>query len=352
MNTATPLARYEGLSMVMSPADALKRQRELMAFIKEVMVKDVDYGTIPGTPKPTLYQPGAQKLAELYGFATDFEDLSIVEDWSGGFFFYRKKCRVTSRHDGRFIVAGIGSCNSREDRYAWRWVPAHEVPRGLDLESLATKKRVRGIFRNELPKGANLSDYATEERISQRTKQPYTVYLVDESSYRVPNGDVYSLVNTIEKMACKRSLVAGIIGATRSAGVFTQDIEDMLTGGDRSFFGEAGAPSWVADAEGTDAETVPIVARYAAQIAAATTTNAVGGLKLAIKDDSALDETERASLIEQGRLRYEALKAAKEAKAAKEPADIAERIRKERERRASSGQQPAADDGTGPEGSQ
>lgn len=196
---AMPLAktRDDGLVMVVSPAEARRRVQELQAFVQEVMIQGVDFGTIPGTDKPSLFQPGAQKLAELYGFAHDFADVTSVEDWDRPFFFYRRKCILTSRRDERYIGSGIGSCNSREDRYAGRWVFDNEVPKGLDLESLPSKtfqkRNGGGSFRK----------------------------------FRVPNPDLYSLVNTIEKMACKRAYVGAVIAVTRSAGLFTQDVEDL-----------------------------------------------------------------------------------------------------------------------------
>lgn len=204
-NGSTALARaerdYDGLVMVVSPKEALRRIQELQAFVKEVMVPNVDYGTIPGTEKPTLLQPGAQKLEEIYGFAHVFEDAEKILDWNGGggsgFFMFRKRCVLTSRRDERYIGDGFGSCNSRESRYAWRWVFDNELPAGLDKATLKS-----------------------ETKQSRKTGKPYT-------RYRLPNEDVASLVNTIEKMACKRALVHAIIGATRSAGIFTQDAEDL-----------------------------------------------------------------------------------------------------------------------------
>ncbi len=195
---------YSGLTMVVSPAEAQRRIQELQAFVQAVMVPGVDYGTIPGTDKPTLLQPGAQKLAEVYGFATHFEDVAVTEDWDRGFFFYRKRCVITSRRDGRYIGDGIGSCNSREGRYAYRWVFGNEVPPGIDRRTLKS-----------------------QEFVSRKTGKPFV-------KYQLPNGDIFSIVNTLEKMACKRALVAAIIGVTRSAGIFTQDLEDLP----REVFGE------------------------------------------------------------------------------------------------------------------
>jgi hypothetical protein len=198
-NTALALHDHEqpaGLVMVVSPSEARRRLEELRAFVRSVMVKDVDYGKIPGTDKDSLYQPGAQKLAEIYGFATSFEDVESVQDWDKPFFLYRKRCVLTSARDGRFVASGVGSCNSREDRYAWRWVFENEIPKGVDKVSLRNKTR------------------------RSKNGKPYT-------TFRVPTEDIYSVVNTLEKMACKRALVHAVIGATRSSGIFTQDVEDM-----------------------------------------------------------------------------------------------------------------------------
>src|SRR6185295_4560350 len=47
---------------------ALKKGQERVRLIqRELMEKDEDYGIIPGTPKPTLLKPGAEKLCNVYG---------------------------------------------------------------------------------------------------------------------------------------------------------------------------------------------------------------------------------------------------------------------------------------------
>lgn len=150
--------QYVGLTMVSSPQLAQQRLAQLQDFVKEVMIEGVDHGTIPGTPKPTLYQPGAQKLCEIYGLAPEFEFTSRREDWENGFLAYEARCTLISRRDGGKVGTGIGACNSQESRY---------------------KKR-----------------------------------------------SAADLQNTLMKMACKRALVHAVLGATRSAGIFTQDIED------------------------------------------------------------------------------------------------------------------------------
>lgn len=206
-----PTEKYRGLEMAISPTEARRRLQELQAFVKSVMHEGEDYGTIPGTKKPTLYKPGAEKLCEVYCLGWHYEDVEIVQDWGEGFFFYRKRAVLFSRRDGRTICEGVGSCNSREDKYAWRW-----------------------LFENELPAGTDKKELHSERRTSKKSGKPYTVY-------RVPNADPYSLVNTIEKMAAKRALVDAAKGATRSSGIFTQDVEDLPVG---AFGKEEPTRSW------------------------------------------------------------------------------------------------------------
>jgi hypothetical protein len=191
-----PDAKYEGLMMVTSPSEAQRRLQEIQAFVKTNMTPGVDFGVIPGTDKPSLYQPGAQKLAEIYGFSTSFKDVETIQDWERPFFLYRKKAIIESRRDGRFIGEGVGSCNSKESRYAYRWIFANEIPKGIDRSTLKSETK------------------------TSRNGKEYT-------RFRMPNEDIYSLVNTIEKMACKRALVHAVIGATRSSALFTQDVEDL-----------------------------------------------------------------------------------------------------------------------------
>ena len=54
-----------------------------------------------------------------------------------------------------------------------------------------------------------------------------------ESKYR--NQDSFSIVNTILKMAKKRALIDAVLSATRSSGIFTQDVEDYTGSNEHPF---------------------------------------------------------------------------------------------------------------------
>jgi hypothetical protein len=53
------------------------------------------------------------------------------------------------------------------------------------------------------------------------------VWELDETWYRVPNEDMADVVNTLQKMAYKRALVAATLLAINASEFFTQDVEDM-----------------------------------------------------------------------------------------------------------------------------
>lgn len=165
------------------------------------MVKGQDYGVIPGTNKPTLLKPGAEKIAKLLGLADQYEIIDRQEDWNKPFFSYLVRCRLTHVSSGVIISEGLGECNSMESRYRWRWV-----------------------FQSELPAHAQNGDKQEHDR-------PVTKLVNTRNGkvrmYRVDNDDVFSQVNTILKIAKKRALVDAALSAGRLSDVFTQDIEDM-----------------------------------------------------------------------------------------------------------------------------
>jgi hypothetical protein len=217
-------AVQEGLTMVCAPSEAQKRMQELQAFVQTNMQRDVDYGVIPGTDKPSLYQPGAQKLAEIYGFGHRFQVVEQVKDWGAGFFYFEYKCQIFLRRTDQPVAEGIGSCNSKESKYADRWMFESELPEAIDKATLKTRTGV-----------------------SRKNGRPFTMF-------RVPNPDPFSIVNTLQKMAAKRAYIHAVISATRSSGILTQDVEDLPP---EAFGAARESRSWVDDAEPQPAKAPP-----------------------------------------------------------------------------------------------
>lgn len=229
--------------------DALERHKMMVKFTKEIMVENVDYGTIPGTNKPTLLKPGAERLCTFFGLCPEFIIDQRVEDWTGDqhrgepFFFYSFKCIL--RRNGIALGEGIGSCNTWEAKYRYRWVPEKKVPPHLDKEALEMQDRTTREFAFAIEKAETTGKYgkpaahwqrfqdaidngtAVEVMVKAKSGREMKAYEIPEVMYRVPNGDVADAVNTCQKMAQKRALVAAVLIAVNASEFFTQDLEDL-----------------------------------------------------------------------------------------------------------------------------
>jgi hypothetical protein len=105
------------------PSDFLRTSEyynSIRDFISKCMVDKVDYGLIKGTNKPSLYQPGAQKLLKFANLTHSFPpaDFAKTENWNDNppFLHYMVRC-VLHDKDGKPVGESYGSCNSREAMY-------------------------------------------------------------------------------------------------------------------------------------------------------------------------------------------------------------------------------------------
>lgn len=174
----------------------LKDIEVFRALVRAELKEKTDYGTIPGTDKPTLYLPGAQKITKLLICRPEFEDLGVTEDWENNFFSYRIKCRLVSLITGQVVDQGIGLCHSRESKYAYRWKWPNEV--------------------------------SSESRAGLKTKTTKKKNGQVVTLYRVPNEDIADQANTLYKMAKKRAYVDAAISGGCLSELFTQDLEDLV----------------------------------------------------------------------------------------------------------------------------
>jgi hypothetical protein len=83
---------------------------------RRMLKPDVDYGVIPGTPKPTLYKPGAEKL--LAHFKLSVADALVEkEDLGEGHLDYVVRLPIVNRATGEVVGVGVGSCSTKERKY-------------------------------------------------------------------------------------------------------------------------------------------------------------------------------------------------------------------------------------------
>lgn len=166
----------------------------IQQVLKSVFVKDVHYGTIPGTPKPTLYKPGAEKIMVLFRLNGKpvIEDLSSEDEIR-----YRVSIMVTHQITKNEIGWGVGECSSNETKYKW----------------------IKAKFPSEWE---GTPETHRREIWKEGKEKPYKIQQI--------RANISDVANTVLKIAKKRALVDATLTCTAASDVFDQDIEDMPEG--------------------------------------------------------------------------------------------------------------------------
>lgn len=208
---------------VMPLAIAVQRRDSIVQFTKQIMVRDTDYGVVPGTgSKPSLLKPGAEKLCSFFGLAPVFVPVETVQDWTGkehdgeAFFLYRYRCELY--RNGVMVGSGIGSCNSWESKYRYR-----------TAEKVCPNCHQPAIIAGKAEYGGGWVCFKKKGGCGAKFPENHPA-IVNQPSGKVANPDPADIVNTVDKMAQKRALVAATLIAVNASEFFTQDIEDMASG--------------------------------------------------------------------------------------------------------------------------
>lgn len=205
---------------VMDLSFAKQRMTELQHFCADYLQESKDggtdggdYGIIPGAgKKKVLLKSGADKLCDVYGLADRYRIIRAVEDFDHGLFDYTIQCELYRKTDEMFVGSGLGSCSSYESKYRWR-ESQRSCPKCAKNAIIKGREEYGGgwvCFKKKDGCGAKFSD----------TDPAITSQVVG----RAENPDIVDTKNTVLKMAKKRAKIDAVIGATRSSGIFTQDL--------------------------------------------------------------------------------------------------------------------------------
>ncbi len=180
-----------GAGQALSVAHMQSRSELVRQVMANVLEDGKDYGRIPGTDKPTLYKPGAEKLCLTFALAPSepqVEDLSTCEA-------IRYRVQVPIKNvDDRVLAVGIGEASTDEEKYRWKRPVCDE-----EFDEAPTTQR-----RTKWAKGRDGAYQVKQIRTSPA-----------------------DLANTVLKMAHKRALIAATLMATGASSVFNQDLEDF-----------------------------------------------------------------------------------------------------------------------------
>lgn len=231
----------------------IARKNALAQVIKEVLIEGTDYGIQPGSvnDQKVLKKSGAEKLISTFGLAPRIVSEEKIEDWTGEQhggepFFYYKYVIALYRGDLYMGEAG-GSCNSWETKYRWRWISEAEAKDRPDYAKLPKRGGRRKLFEPDfaLEKMQTTGQYGKPQEYWDRFKAAVEAKTanriqkqlgkrqfwgweieVDDTLVRIPNPNASDIVNTVQKMAYKRALVAPVLVVTNCSDAFTQDLDE------------------------------------------------------------------------------------------------------------------------------
>lgn len=160
------------MSLVMN-ADMKTVTKQLQAIanfqsvVQSQLKKGQDYGEIPGTNKPTLLKPGAEKILMLFGAVSEYEEIERVQDYDHGFFAYTIKCTLRQQN-GQKITEGLGHCNTKEkkyinqDAYTLANTCLKMAKKRAQVDATLTIASLSEIFTQDIE---DLTDFAKRERV-------------------------------------------------------------------------------------------------------------------------------------------------------------------------------------------
>lgn len=177
----------------------------------KAMVENVDYGRIPGTDKPTLFKPGAEKLGVLFQLDIQIENEKRWAD--DGHLTVISKATAYHAPSGTRLAFGEGVCSTRERKYGKR----QGMPSCPNCGKPIRKSK------NPTPQQ---SFYCWAKKGGCGVNYPEGQFS-DADFEEIDNPDLADTYNTVVKMAAKRARVDAVLAATGASALFTQDVEDL-----------------------------------------------------------------------------------------------------------------------------
>jgi hypothetical protein len=196
----------------LSVQQVVDQAAKIQEVMKAVMHKDEHYGVIPGTKKPTLLKAGAEKLCLVFRLDPQY---SIIEKMTGDHLTIFSTCVLYHIPTGNRMGSGMGSCSTKEQKYAYRQAGRACPACGLEGSIQRSKFGNKGWYCY-----AKMGGCGVEFEPDDKT-------ITEQDTKRVANPDIADQYNTVLKMANKRSLIAAVLNVTAASDLFTQDLEDL-----------------------------------------------------------------------------------------------------------------------------
>lgn len=142
-------------TLVLAPDEAKALVDQVKAFQRSVLVEGTDFMKIPGTPKPSLLKPGAERLMQVFGLGHRMEQLEVDRDGDGKQTGVTYRCTVTKMMaDGRELT--VSSCDGHAsiEEPKWRRAPWNTIIKMAQKRALVgatlTATATSGLFTQDM----------------------------------------------------------------------------------------------------------------------------------------------------------------------------------------------------------
>lgn len=210
-----PLPAVQSPALAVTPtvtaADLVQRLSVIREAADTAMQRDVDYGVIPGTDKPALFKPGAEKLSVLFQLDVQLEN---VKHWDGDHLTVESRATVFHAPSGSRLGFGEGMCSTREKKYA---------KRRQERECPACGKPA--VIKGKAEYGGGWLCWKKRDGCGAKFREGDEA-IESQVVGDVENPDLPDCWNTVVKMAEKRARVDAVLAVTGASALFTQDVED------------------------------------------------------------------------------------------------------------------------------
>jgi len=199
-------------NIVLSPDQLRGRIDQIRNIFRSVLEPGPHYARIKGVNKPVLLKAGAEALVMYMCASPIYIVESRVE--RDDLIMYSMSVKLVHRESGIVLGTGIGSCNSREEKYLYF--------------TENTQKKVPEAYWDTRDKRI-----LAKEVEGKRTESSGSAYIARKKEgawwifHRVERDNHWTMQNTILKMAKKRALVDAALSTSGVSDMLDQDLEDI-----------------------------------------------------------------------------------------------------------------------------
>ena len=232
-----------------NPPKDERGRRDYNTKLKEL---EVDYGTIPGSKKKSLWQPGAEKICLWLRVRPAYVNYH-EERLDYGHLEASVACNLHSVETGELVFSGpICSCSTMESNYRYRFEELDPKTPPPSQDEKKTLKRI-GMGR-------------ASKRMDWDLKPPQEVWVWLQ---RVENPNIHDTHNTVRQQAHKRSLVKVVRNFGAMSEIFTdppsewtfEDAEYVTVADDEKQYTRGGREIVVAEEQGSQAAADAVARR-------------------------------------------------------------------------------------------